>query len=103
MPMAAKWSVPAPRYVKLNVDASFHSLVCAGSTGAILRDYKGNFLAASTTFIPHTATVSMAEALTMRDGLNLAIKMRCNRIQAESIQAKSDSMETIDACNGEDR
>jgi hypothetical protein len=68
--------------VKLNLDASFHSLVCAGSTSAILWDYKGRFLEASTSFIPHTATASMAEALAMRDGLDLAIKMGCNRIQA---------------------
>jgi ribonuclease HI len=93
-----KWKVPIPRYVKLNVDASFHSTVCAGSIGAIIRDYKGRFLAASTSFILHTTTVSMAEALAMRDGLELAIKLGCNRLQAES-----DSTEVIEACNGGDR
>jgi hypothetical protein len=54
------------------------------------------FLAGSTPFIPHTAMASMAEVLAMRDGLNLAIKTGCNRIQAES-----DSIEMIEACNGE--
>jgi ribonuclease HI len=82
----------------LNVDVSFHSTVCAGSIGAIIRDYKGRFLAANTSLIPHTATVSMAEALAMRDGLELAIKLGCNRVQAES-----DSTEVIEACNGCDR
>jgi hypothetical protein len=95
--MDTKWRVPNPSYVKLNVDASFHSFVCAGSTGAILRDYKGRFLAARTSFIPHTATTSMAEALVMRDGLDLAIKMGCSRVQAEL-----DTTEVVEACNGGD-
>jgi ribonuclease HI len=82
----------------LNVDAYFHSAVCAGSTGAVIRDYKGCFLAASTTLIPHVATASMAEALAMRDGLELVTKLGCNRVQAES-----DSTEVIEACNGGDR
>jgi ribonuclease HI len=82
----------------LNIDVSFHSTVCAGSAGAIIRDYKGRFLAANTSLIPHTATTSMAEALAMQDGLELAIKLGCNRVQAES-----DSAEVIEACNGGDR
>jgi ribonuclease HI len=93
-----KWKTPEPRYVKLNVDASFHSAVCASSTGVIIRDYKGRFLAAGTTLIPHVATASMAEALAMRHGLELAIKLGCNRVQAES-----DSTEVIEACNGGDQ
>jgi hypothetical protein len=40
----------------------------------------------------------MAEALALRDGLNLAIKMENNRIQAES-----DLMEVTESCNGGDR
>jgi ribonuclease HI len=34
----------------------------------------------------------------MRDGLELAIKLGCNRVQAES-----DSTEVVEACNGGDR
>jgi ribonuclease HI len=36
----------------------------------------------------------MAEALAMQDGLELATKLGCNRVQAES-----DSTEVIEACN----
>jgi ribonuclease HI len=39
----------------------------------------------------------MAEALAMKEGLNLAIKLGCN-----SIVAQGDSLETINACSGED-
>ena len=37
---------PDPRYVKLNGDASFYEDTCAGSVGAVLRDYEGSFIAA---------------------------------------------------------
>jgi hypothetical protein len=42
-----KWSKPMPRYVKVNVDASFHEESCSRLAGAIIRDYEGKFVAAS--------------------------------------------------------
>jgi hypothetical protein len=51
--MTEKWSRPEPRQVKLNVDASFYDDLKAGATRAVLRDYKGEFIAASSTYIPH--------------------------------------------------
>jgi hypothetical protein len=39
----------------------------------------------------------MAEAIAMKQGLALANRLGCTRIQAES-----DSLDTIDACTGED-
>jgi ribonuclease HI len=39
----------------------------------------------------------MAEAIAMREGLSLAIKMGCNNVVAES-----NSMEVIQACTGEE-
>jgi hypothetical protein len=67
-----KWSKPEPRFTKLNVDASYHADVGAGSTGAILQDFQGRFIAASSSFIPHVATPVMAEAIAMKQGLALA-------------------------------
>ena len=90
-----RWTRPIPRQVKLNVDASFHDDMRAGATGAVLRDYQGKFIAASSTFIPHISTATMAEARAMKEGLILACRLGCN-----SIMAKSDSIETIDACTG---
>jgi ribonuclease HI len=40
----------------------------------------------------------MAEALAIRECLNLIKRLGCSRVQAES-----DSLETIEACNGEER
>jgi hypothetical protein len=37
----------------------------------------------------------MAEAIAMKEGLALALRLGCN-----SVHAESDSSETIDACNG---
>jgi hypothetical protein len=44
------------------------------------------------TFIPHVAATALAEAMAMKDGLALANRMGCTRLQAEL-----DSSETIDA------
>jgi ribonuclease HI len=92
-----KWLKPELRYIKLNVDASYHDDQRAGATGAVLRDYEGRFVAASNTLIPHVAPAAMAEAMAMKNGLLLANRLGCNRIQAES-----DSLEIIDACSGGD-
>jgi hypothetical protein len=47
---------------------------------------------------PHVASVAMAKAIAMKEGLVLAQNIACNRIMAES-----DSTETIDACTGDSR
>ena len=40
------WRKPDPKFVKVNVDASFHLEEGTGATSAIIRDCKGNFVAA---------------------------------------------------------
>jgi ribonuclease HI len=95
--LAVKWVRPRPRQVKLNVDASFHEDTKDGAAGAILRDYKGDFIAASMKYIPHVASASMAEAMAMKEGLCLAQRMGCNNLLAES-----DSTDIIEACSGEE-
>jgi ribonuclease HI len=90
-----KWVKPSPRQVKLNVDASFFENDRAGGVGAVLRDYQGNFLAASCKFLPHIPSASMAEAMAMREGLALANTTGSSWILAES-------MEVIQSCVGQD-
>jgi hypothetical protein len=41
--------------------------------GVVLRDYKGNFIAASCIYLPH-ASATMVEATTMKEGLALAFQ-----------------------------
>jgi ribonuclease HI len=76
------------------MDALFFSDSREGATGVVLRDYKGRFIAACTTYLPHIASATMAEATAMKDGLALAVRLGCN-----SVHAESDSCETIAACN----
>jgi ribonuclease HI len=95
--MLERWSRPAPRQVKLNVDASFHADDAAGATGAVIRDYKGQLIAANCSYVPNIFSAAMAEALAMREGLALACRLGCQAIVAES-----DSLETINSCTGVD-
>jgi ribonuclease HI len=90
-----RWCKHDPRHLKINVDGSFHSDSHAGSIGAVVQDYKGEFIAASTVFLPHVLSPAVAEAMAMREGLSLANHMVCTNVIMES-----DSSETIDACNG---
>jgi ribonuclease HI len=94
-PVDVKWTTPPPHQLKLNVDASFHEDMAAGATGTVVCDYQGQFVAASTNYILHVSSASMAEAIAMKEGLLLANRLGCN-----SIIAESDSIVTIDACNG---
>jgi hypothetical protein len=94
-PSAARWIKPNPREVKLNVDASFTHDLHAGALGAVLRDFKGNFLAGRMVYLPHVGSSQMAEALAMKEGLALA-----NEIGVSNLIAESDSLETVEACSG---
>jgi hypothetical protein len=37
--MAATWTRPAPRQVKLNVDVTFFAETCAGATSVVIHEY----------------------------------------------------------------
>jgi hypothetical protein len=90
-----KWKRPKPRQVKLNVDAIFFFDSRGGATGAVLQDFKGKFITACTTYLPHIASATMAEAMVMKEGLMVAIRLGC-----KSVHVESDSSEMIDTCNG---
>ena len=91
------WSRPPPRQVKLNVDASFYDDLHAGATGAVVRDCQGNFIAAATTLLPNVVSVAMAEAWAMKEGLSFI-----NSLGYSAIIAESDSLETVQACTGDE-
>lgn len=57
-----KWTKPEPRSVKLNVDAAFHINQGCGATAAVIRDHRGNFLAARCSFVPFAADAGTTEA-----------------------------------------
>jgi hypothetical protein len=90
------WLKSCAQNLKLNVDAALSIEEHAGATGAMIRDNQGNFMAASSVFIPHVYSAAMAEAMAMTHGLSLV-----NQIGCKSVEAESDSMEVIQICGGE--
>jgi hypothetical protein len=93
-----RWAKLEPRWLKLNVDASFCVDKHAGAARAVIRDYEGSFVAARCVSLPHVESAAMAKALAMSYGIELARDIGCNRLIVEY-----DSTETIEACNGESR
>ena len=79
-----RWCKPEPRFTKLNIDASFFADDGSGATAAILRDDRGNFIAAQCKFISVAADAITTEAMAMRDGLSFANSLGFNRVEAES-------------------
>jgi ribonuclease HI len=95
--MGDRWARPENRQTKLNVDASFHNDSKMGAVGAVLRDFQGQFVAASAKVLANVESVVMAEAHAMKEGLSLAVTLGCNNVIAES-----DSIDVIQACTGAD-
>jgi hypothetical protein len=91
-----RWEKPDIRQIKVNVDGSFHQDL-AGSVGVVVRDQEGNFIVASSTFLPNIASTAPAEAMAMREGLALDHRLGCNNVIMEL-----DSLETAEACNGDE-
>jgi hypothetical protein len=79
------------------VDGSFQLDFYAGVVGAVVRDYEGWFIVASTIYLPTVASAAVAGAMATHEGLALANRLGCN-----SVLAESDCMETIQACTGEE-
>jgi ribonuclease HI len=92
-----RWKMPEVGKIKVNVDASFYRDDRAGAVAAVIRDVQGKFLAASCTYVPNLSSSATAEALAMREGLVLV-----NHYGGTHVIMESDSMETINACNGDE-
>ena len=93
-----KWTKPDLRFIKVNVDAAYFADESARASAAVIRDDKGNFLAAQCKYIPHVADAMMVEATAMRDGLVFANSLGFPRVEAES-----DSLNVINFCDGQSR
>ena len=85
------WERPRSNYVKLNVDGAFDPDLLKGSYGAVFIDSNGRFIATGNGEIDWCGDALMAEALTLRFGLNLATTVGCNRTEVNS-----DNIEVIE-------
>jgi hypothetical protein len=68
----------------VNTDGSFHHDSHAGAIGAIIRDFKGEFFAASTFFLPHISSPAAAKAMAMREEPSLVNRLGCSKVIMES-------------------
>lgn len=78
------WSIPMKGHGKLIVDAAFDPDSLRGAVGALIRDDKGNFIAAASEKIELCSDVFMVEAMALRFGLNLAQTVGCNLLVIKS-------------------
>ena len=85
------WKKPAEGFLMINVDGSFEETTSTGSTGAIIRDSSGGFIAASYSYISNVLDAHMAEASALRDGLLLA-----QRLVLANYKIQADCMEVVD-------
>jgi hypothetical protein len=66
------WVKPISDHVKVNVDTSFDADQLRGTTGAVIRDCKGNFVAACNTKLDFVFDALSAVAHALKQGLILA-------------------------------
>jgi ribonuclease HI len=96
--MKQGWTKPPAGYVKVNTDAAVDLDSRVASTGCIIRDSSGQFLAACRAQIEGVLDVVTAEAQALRDGLRLAERIGCNHLYIET-----DSQEVVDAIKEPDQ
>nr|XP_023907618.1 uncharacterized protein LOC112019310 [Quercus suber] len=78
-----QWSPPSERLYKVNFDAAlFDHLGCAG-LGVVVRDWRGNVLAALSQKVALPQSVEMAEALAAKRAVQLATEMSFTRVLVE--------------------
>lgn len=68
------WLRPPKGFVKLNVDASFDQDLLRGTSGTVIRNDEGKFIAEGNWKTDWCADVLTTEALALRHGLSLAQK-----------------------------
>ena len=68
----------------INVGVAYHGIKGSASSGAVIRDYAGGFIAASHSYIPHTIDAATTEAYAPRDGLLLVQQIGCTRVEFQS-------------------
>ena len=78
------WQKPSHGLVKVNVDASFYVDTLSGACSVVIRDERGDFLAAEIWFVPHIRDVDSAELMAIRNGIYLLANLGCNNEEIES-------------------
>ena len=75
-----RWKAPHGGFIKLNFDGSKSS--AGAAAGFVLRNWQGGFVMAGSRFMEH-ASISVAEATAMRDGIRAALNAGFRKILVE--------------------
>jgi ribonuclease HI len=86
------WQKPLPGWFKCNVDAAFHKEINKTSTGWILRDHMGRFIAAETVWMDGNFSIVEGESIALLEALK-AIEHR----GYSHVVFESDSKSVVDA------
>ena len=79
-PYLIRWQLPRGGFVKLNFDGS--KSVAGAAAGFVLRSWQGGFIKGGSRFLEH-ASILVAEATTMRDGIRVAWQDGFRQIEVE--------------------
>jgi len=79
-PQLIGWALPREGFIKLNFDGS--KSTTGAAAGFVLRTWKGGFVQAGARFLEH-ASVLVAEATAMRDGICAALQAGFRRLEVE--------------------
>jgi len=75
-----RWKLPSGGFLKLNFDGT--KSAAGAAAGFVLRSWTGAFIQAGTRFLEH-ASILVAEAMAMRDGINAALQAGFRRLEVE--------------------
>lgn len=92
-----RWRNPAPGWHKVNTDAAFHMNDSCGASACVIRDHQGLFRAAQAQWYVKGLDAYTMEAISCRDGLNLA-----RRIGVQKVMLETDCLELINLWNKKD-
>jgi hypothetical protein len=82
---------PLKDYVKINADASFDVDLLRGTSGVVIWDNNGRFIAAENTKLEYVQDAMSSQAHDNKQGTILAQSMGCNRVILSS-----DCLEVVD-------
>ena len=82
-PARVRWSPPTENLYKANFDATMFEYLGFAGLGVVIRDCRGNVLAALSQKIALPQSVEMAEALATKRAVQLAIEMSFLRVMVE--------------------
>jgi len=80
VPQFIGWKLPHGGFIKINFDGT--KSTAGAATRFVLRSWKGGFIQAGTCFLEH-ASILVAEATVMRDGIRSALQAGFHQVEVE--------------------